>query len=301
VSSPLFHVASWMSLIPTFLWGGRLVIAPTSDPLTMCRLISEERCTSAFVVQPTYDEISSLENLHSYDLSSFRSHFREGEWGKKTTQDPSRWGRRPGGYGQTEVTGVAGFFALSEEGERGMRTSPVVEHRIVDANGHVVLQDGVGELELRGPIVGMGYWNRPELNSERNHEGWWRTNDLGQQYDDGTFSFVGPKSRIIKSGFENIYPAEVEAAIRSHRAVLEAAVIGVPDERWAQSVKAIVVAREGADVSSEQIIAHCQTRIASYKKPKFVQFVTGSLPKKGFSLDYDLLDELYGGGGYPGS
>jgi long-chain acyl-CoA synthetase len=106
-------------------------------------------------------------------------------------------------------------------------------------------------------------------------------------------------SRMIKSAAENIYPAEVEACLRQHPLVRAAAVIGVPDERWAQSVKAIVVLEEGASVNAKELIEFCRASIASYKKPRFVTLVD-ELPMRGFTIDYDALDAMHGGGGYPG-
>jgi acyl-CoA synthetase (AMP-forming)/AMP-acid ligase II len=105
---------------------------------------------------------------------------------------------------------------------------------------------------------------------------------------------------MIKSAAENIYPAEVEGCLKQHPAVADAAVIGVPDPTWTQSVKAVVVLREGAEASAEELIAHCRDRIASYKKPRTVEFAA-SLPRAGFAVDYDALDAQFGGGGYPGA
>ena len=104
---------------------------------------------------------------------------------------------------------------------------------------------------------------------------------------------------MLKSAAENIYPIEVENALRTHAAVADAAIIGVPDEVWVQSVKAIVVVRDGHEVSADELIAHCKERIASYKKPRTVEFVD-ALPRSGFAVDYDALDAAFGGGGYPG-
>jgi long-chain acyl-CoA synthetase len=152
---------------------------------------------------------------------------------------------------------------------------------------------------VRGPVVGNGYHNRPELNAAKQRNGWWHTGDLGRVEEDGSVTFIGPKARMIKSAAENIYPAEVEACLSSHPAVREAAVIGVPDEVWAQSVKAIVAVRSGMAVSPDELIQHCRSRIASYKKPRTVEFVD-ALPRQGYAVDYDALDAAYGGGGYPG-
>jgi long-chain acyl-CoA synthetase len=103
----------------------------------------------------------------------------------------------------------------------------------------------------------------------------------------------------VKSAAENIYPAEVEACIQRHPAVKEAAIIGVPDPTWTQSVKAIVVLNDGASATADDIIEHCRAHIASYKKPRTVEFAD-ALPRDGWLVDYDALDARFGGGGYPG-
>jgi long-chain acyl-CoA synthetase len=104
---------------------------------------------------------------------------------------------------------------------------------------------------------------------------------------------------MIKSAAENIYPAEVEGCVTKHPAVAECAIIGVPDAQWTQSVKAIVVLKQGESATADEIIDHCRTHIASYKKPRTVEFVE-KLPRDGFAVDYLALDEQFGGGGYPG-
>ena len=121
--------------------------------------------------------------------------------------------------------------------------------RVVDEDDHDVPAGEVGEIAVRGTTVMNGYWNRAELNAERSRNGWHHTNDLGRYEADGTFSFIAPKGRMLKSAAENIYPAEVENAVRSHPAVADCAVIGVPDDTWVQAVKAIVVVVDGHDRS----------------------------------------------------
>jgi long-chain acyl-CoA synthetase len=144
-----------------------------------------------------------------------------------------------------------------------------------------------------------GYFDRDELNAVRQAGGWHHTNDLGRREADGSITFIGPKTRIVKSAAENIYPTEVENAIARHPAVKEAAIIGVPDKTWTQSVKAIVALKDGESATAEDIIEHCRATIASYKKPRTVEFVD-ALPRQGWAVDYDALDARFGGGGYPG-
>jgi long-chain acyl-CoA synthetase len=175
----------------------------------------------------------------------------------------------------------------------------LIELRVVDAEGVDVPPDEVGEMIVRGPVVMNGYHNRPSLNAEKFRGGWYHTGDLARRHGDGSVTFIAPMSRMIKSAAENIYPAEVEACLRQHPLVRAAAVIGVPDERWAQSVKAIVVLEEGASIDATELIEFCRASIASYKKPRVVTFVD-ELPMRGYAIDYDSLDAVHGGGGYPG-
>ena len=299
-SGPLFHVATLMTTMATFQLAGTNVFVPRVDPEELCRLIEAERCTGAFLVGPTLDQVVEVNRDGRYDLKSLRSFPGRPEWNEMITVDTSPWARRPAGYGQTEVMGMLTFNAVGGPalGSAG-RPSPVSRVRIVDPDGNEVPPGDVGEIVARGPTVMTGYHDRPEVNAERQSGGWHHTNDLGRREPDGSISFVGPQTRLIKSAAENIYPAEVEACIARHPAVAEAAVIGVPDPTWTQSLKAVVVLRNGAAATAEDVIEHCRANIASYKKPRSVEFVD-RLPRQGFAVDYDALDARFGGGGYPG-
>ena len=297
---PLFHIATFMTTLATFVAAGTNVFTRRVDPDELCRLIESERCTGAFVVGPTIKQILEANKNHRYDLKSLRAFRGKPEWNEMITLDTSPWARHPGGYGQTEVMGMLTFntLALSPIGTHG-RPSPVVQVRIVDPDDRELPIGETGEIVARGPTVMNGYWNRPEENARRQRGGWHHTNDLGRREADGTITFIGPATRLIKSAAENIYPAEVEGCVAQHPAVAECAVIGVPDEQWTQIVKAIVVLHQGENATADEIIDHCRTNIASYKKPRTVEFVE-KLPRDGFAVDYNALDEQFGGGGYPG-
>jgi long-chain acyl-CoA synthetase len=305
-SGPLFHIGTFMPHLSTFVAGGTNVFIRRSDGDALCRAIHEHRCTGGFVVGPMVEAIVEANRDGRYDLSSFRGTRGVPAFDAMVGADRSPWGRRPGGYGQTEVMGMATFNLLEPIGT-GLhgRPSPLVELRVVDPDDHDVGTGQVGEIVVRGGTVMCGYWNRPELNAHRSRNGWHHTNDLGRFEDDGSFTFVGPKTRMLKSAAENIYPAEVEGCLRSHPSVAECAVIGVPDAVWVQSVKAIVVPdRAGAagrdlDELAGELIEHCRAHLASYKKPRSVVFVD-ELPRRGVAIDYDELDRRFDGGGYPG-
>jgi long-chain acyl-CoA synthetase len=297
---PLFHVATLMTTLATFLWGGTNVFTRRVEAEELCRLIEAERCTGAFVMPPTMQQMVEVNRDRKYDLTSLRSFRALPAWNAMTCEDGSPWGRRPGGYGQTEVSGMLTLAALGggATGSHG-RSIPLVQVRIVDPDGREVSPGEVGEIVARGPTLMRGYHRRSEETSARQSGGWHHTRDLGRREADGSLSFIGPKTRLIKSAAENIYPVEVENCLRHHPAVADCAVIGRPDKTWGQSVTAIVVRKTGGSVSAEELVEHCRARIASYKKPRTVEFVD-QLPRRGFAVDYEALDRQFGGGGYPG-
>jgi long-chain acyl-CoA synthetase len=296
----MFHLGTLMHTLATFVFGGTNAFARRVDGTELCRIIETERCTGAFLVGPIFEQILEANADGRFDLSSLRTAGGSPAWNAMTSRDESEWATRPGGYGQTEVVGMMTFSCLGADavGTHG-RTSPLLQIRIVGADDEELEVGDVGEIVTRGPTVMNGYWNRPEENGRRSAGGWHHTNDLGRREADGSITFIGPKTRMIKSAAENIYPTEVERCIAEHPAVAECAVIGVPDPKWVQSVKVIVVVQDGASLSGDDVIEHCRARIASYKKPRFVEF-TDALPRDGWVVDYDALDEAYGGGNYPG-
>jgi acyl-CoA synthetase (AMP-forming)/AMP-acid ligase II len=301
-SGPLFHVGTMMFCLATLQLGGTNVFTPAYEAEEVCRLIEAERCTQAFLFGPMIDGLVQANQKGTYDLSSLRFVSHSPEWDAMITVDDSPWcAAKMGGYGQTEVGGMLTFLGLGLGGAgHAGRPSPLAHVRILDADGGEVPAGEVGEICTRGLSVFSGYWARPELSEAKSAGGWHHTGDLGRRENDGTITFIGPRLRTIKSANENIYPAEVERALKTHPAVADAAVIGVPDERFGQTVKAIVRLGDDTAVAAEEIIEHVLSRIASYKRPRHVEFVE-SIPKKGHLPDYDALDERHGGGAYPGA
>jgi long-chain acyl-CoA synthetase len=302
-SGPMFHMATLMTTFATFHMGGTNVMTRRVDAEELCRLIEAERCTYGFVMGPTASEILEVNKDGRYDLSSLRTFGGGSAWNAMVQVDDSPWGRHPAGYGQTEATGMLTFNALGI-GSRGTsgRPSPWVQVRIVDPDGNDVPEGETGEIVTRGRVLTNGYLGRSDLNAERTRGGWWHTSDLGRRETDGSITFVAPLTRIVKSAAENIYPAEVEGCLNRHPGVKEAAIIGLPDAKWTQRVLAVVVRADGPEgdaVTEDDVIAHCRSLIASYKKPSQVQFVD-ELPRDGWAIDYKALDERFGGGGYPG-
>jgi len=148
-----------------------------------------------------------------------------------------------------------------------------VEIRVVDADGRDVPCGQVGEIVTRSGANMVGYWNRPEETAKTIRDGWLYTGDAGYMDADGYVYIHDRVKDMIISGGENVYPAEVESALSDHPAIAEAAVIGVPDEKWGEAVKAVVVLRPGAVLLEDELIDWSRTRIAGFKAPKSVDFV----------------------------
>jgi long-chain acyl-CoA synthetase len=297
---PLFHVGALRNTLALLALGGVNLFIPRVDVARMCELIEKERVTICWLPRLTVDQVAEANADGAYDLSSLRSEPVTPEWDAMVTVARRRYRN---GYGQTEVAGLVTFADTARPGiGRFGRPFPPTLVRIADEAGAPLPPGETGEIVVRGPVVMNGYHRRPELSEGRSRGGWHHTRDLGRLEADGTLSFVGPMTRIIKSGHENVYPAEVENALRSHPGVAEVAVIGVPDPAWHQSVKAIVVRDvSGPAVTTEDLIEHCRRMIASYKKPRYVEFADALPRAGGGAVDYDALDARFGGGGYPTS
>jgi long-chain acyl-CoA synthetase len=150
---------------------------------------------------------------------------------------------------------------------------------MLDQQGREMPRGEIGELAVRGPTVMRGYWNRPEQTAEVVRDGWYYSGDLGYMDNAGYVVLVDRAKDMIVSGGENVYCTEVEEALYLHPAVLEAAVFGIPDEKWGEAVHAVVIPRE--DVTSAELIEFCRENIAGYKVPKSISLQTEPLPKSG--------------------
>jgi acyl-CoA synthetase (AMP-forming)/AMP-acid ligase II len=150
--------------------------------------------------------------------------------------------------------------------------------RVVAEDGTPVVDGDRGELWVRGPNVMAGYWNAPEATEAVLKDGWYRTGDVAWRDEDGFHYIVDRLRDVIISGGYNVYPAEVESVIRLHPSVADVTVAGVPDVRWGEAVKAFVVLKPDASASTEELVAHCRTHLAAYKKPQDIEF-RDSLPR----------------------
>jgi fatty-acyl-CoA synthase len=181
------------------------------------------------------------------------------------------------GYGLTEA--APNVLCLPpEEARRKLgfagKPYPHLEVALRDADtGRVLEGPGVGELLVRGPNVFAGYWRNPEATEAAFVDGWLRTKDVAERDDEGFYRIVGRLEELVISGGENVYTAELEEVLHAHPDVVEAAVVGVPDERWGEVCAAFVVLREGATADGEDLRDHCRERLARFKVPRTVTFV----------------------------
>jgi acyl-CoA synthetase (AMP-forming)/AMP-acid ligase II len=299
-SGPLFHIGTFGLLHAVFHLGGMNVVSRRAEPAELLRAIEKERVTHAFLLPPTIEAMRALNRTSGHDVSSLWPG-EPFEFTSPAVVPPhAPWAKRPSGFGQTQTTGIATLACLGDEPGSG-RSSPVALVRIHDDEGGDVAPGEVGEIVVRGPVVASGYHKHPELDAERQRTGWHRTGDLGRRNEDGSITFVGRRTPMIRSAAENIYPAEVEACIAAHPAVAAVCVIGAPDADWTQLVKAVVVTRSGAAVTAQEVIDHCALRLARYKKPRIVEFAD-TLPRLADGgIDRDAVNAAFGGGGYPGA
>ncbi len=305
-SGPMFHIGNFQFYgIPVLIQGGTNVVTRRVIAGDVLDILAAERCTRAYLMPATITQLVELMRARGAELPHLKATIAAPLWQGMVAADDSRHGREGGGlgygYGQTEVTGFCLFGGYGGRGAGNAgRPAPVTSVRILGADGQECPAGVAGEICVRGDTVHLGYWNRPEINEERFRGGWWHTTDLGRRESDGTITFLGTMTRMIKSGAENIFPAEVENCLEAHPAVKEAAVIGVPCERFLQDVRAIVALNGTVPVTAADLIEHCRRHIASYKKPKTVEFLDALPRTQGFAKDYAALDEKFGGGGYPG-
>ena len=274
ISTPMFHVAGLTAqALPTIYSGGTIVFQRYFDPEHALQLIENEKINLSLLVPAMLLFMSQVASFNEYDLSSFESIFIGGAPCPapllRTYLDREVPIRQ--GFGMTENAG-SGILLDTEDLERkfGSCGKPMFHcnARVWDGDGNDTKPDEIGELMLRGPVVMKEYWNMPEATEASFTDGWFHTGDLAKIDEDGYFYIVERKKDMLITGGENVYPAEVEEVILAHPSVAEVGVIGVPDEKWGESARAIVVPMPGETISFEDIQKFCSDKLAKFKSPK---------------------------------
>ncbi len=256
---PMFHVGGWNANAMATWWnGGTVVLEKSFDPAATLATIERERITSMLGVPTMYQMMADDPAFAAADLSSIRDFLCGGA--PLPVALIARYQERGlgfiQGYGLTEAAPNCLILpkedAVRKAGAAG-RPYFYADVRVVDGPGNEVGPGGSGEIVVGGPGVMKGYWNRPEATAETLRGGWLHTGDVGAIDDEGYVTIVDRVKDMYISGGENVYPAEVEKVLAGHPAIAEAAVIGVADERWGESGKAIVVLRAAANADPEEI------------------------------------------------
>ena len=275
---PQFHVGGW-NVQPLLAWwkGATVVLEPKFDPARALDLIERRRITTMMGVPANYLFIASEPRFGDTDLSSLR---RAIVGGAPMPEPLLRTWRDRGveilqGYGLTEASPNV-LCVPPEDAPRRLgwagKPYPHVEVALADpASGAPIDGPGSGELLVRGPGVFAGYWRDPEATRASVRDGWLHTGDIAERDAEGFYRIRDRIGDMYISGGENVYPAEVEDALHEHPAVADAAVIGMPDERWGEVGVAIVVLRPGARVGEQELLAHCRGRLAAFKAPHVVR------------------------------
>ena len=282
VAMPLFHVAGANLGMLALLQGARAVIMSEVDAVMMLRLIGEHQIRHAFLAPALINMLLQHPDMAAADVSSL-SYIYYGASPiseEVLTRAQARFGSSfMQLYGLTETIG-GGCYLPPEAHDPALgklracgKPTPGYEVRI-QVDGRNAEVGEVGEIEIRSAGIMKGYWNRPEATAEAiDADGWFRSGDAGFFDADGYLFIHDRVKDMIVTGGENVYPAEVENALMAHPDVADAAVIGVPDDRWGEGVKAMVVLRPGASADAADIIAHCRPLIAGFKVPKTVDFI----------------------------
>jgi long-chain acyl-CoA synthetase len=288
---PLMH-APLILIVASFMNGAKHIIQPRFNAQEVLETIERDGVTTVFMVPTVIYMLLEYPELRKYDISSLKTVLYGGS---PMVGDRLKDAMDVFGNVFVQSYGLAEAFMpitvlTKEDHERALanedfkilssagKESTFIEIKLVDEAGNHVGLTEPGEIVIRGDNIMKGYWNNPTATAECIKDGWFYTGDIGTIDEEGYIYIVDRKHEMIITGGLNVYPREVEEVIFKHPAVLEAVVIGVPHDKWGESVKAVVVLKERMHANESEIIEFCNGKIADYKIPKSVDFVE-SLPK----------------------
>lgn len=281
---PPFHTGGWNVLTTPFLHhGGYSIMMRKFEPAAVLQLLQEEKL-SLFMAVPTM--LKMMADAPEFEAAQF-PHLHYFIVGGEPMPIPliERWHAKNvpirQGYGMTEVgpnlTSLHQDDAIRKKGSIG-RPNFYVQIRIVDDQGNELPPDTPGELLLKGPMVTPGYWRNPEATAKTIVDGWFHTGDMVRMDTEHYIYVVDRIKNMFISGGENVYPAEIERILLTHPAVSEAAVIGIPDEKWGEVGRAFIALKPGTACSDAELLEFCKARLAKFKVPKYFSFIE-ALPK----------------------
>jgi acyl-CoA synthetase (AMP-forming)/AMP-acid ligase II len=293
---PLFHIADLALSFSVLHAGGKNVLMSKFDPEHALQLIEKEKITTIGEFPPMLGMLLEKLEGKDYDISSLKhvsgiDHPSNIENLKKKAK-AEFWI----GFGQSETSGMVTVCAHTEKPGSAGKEGPLAKIKLVDDLDREVPVGTPGEICVRGPLVFLGYWNLEDDTRYTFRNAWHHTGDIGRLDENGYLWYVKRKAEkeLIKPGGENVYPAEVEAVILEHPEVAEVSVIGVRDREWGEAVKAVCAVKPGSSLTPQGLIDFVASRIARFKKPKYVDFVA-ALPKaQDGTIDREKVKAEYG-------
>lgn len=281
---PLFHVAGLMAASRTpLLYGGSVLVSPKFDPVVSVRnLLNEDYGVTHYFCVTQMGAMMRASNPPDAIRKLSRLNVLQTGGAPNPPAAVRQWAedgvRQVDGFGMTEIGSA--FSMPPQDLETIKRKAGSVGYPAFSMRAKIMSPEGkeapvgeVGELWVKGPNVTPGYWNRPEETKAAFHDGWFKTGDSARVDEDGCFYIVDRTKDMYISGGENVFPVEVEAALAEMPAILDCAVIGVPDERWGEVGVAYVLLKKNAALAGDEVIAHVKSRLAAFKAPKHVAFV----------------------------
>jgi acyl-CoA synthetase (AMP-forming)/AMP-acid ligase II len=278
VFAPLYHIgAQELPGMRVLAAGGTMVVMRRFDAPTVLEMVQEHRITGMVMVSTMIHIMHDLPNRLDFDTSSVRwlvfGQVPENMLDEIRAIFPNAALRNS--YGMTECCSTATIIDDANQRIRPLSPGKVVstlDMKIVDDDDREVERGQVGEIVLRGPKVMLGYWRLPNETAEALKGGWLHTGDMGMQDEAGFLYVVDRKKDMIRTGGENVSSQEVERVIYEMGTVAEVAAVGVPDDKWGESIKVVIVPRPGESIEAADVIAHCRRHLAAFKAPKLVEF-----------------------------
>jgi len=294
---PMFHVGGLMMAFCSFQTGVLNVNMSKFSANKAVELIADKKISVLFDFSPILASILEQHEETGKDIKSLRA-----VMGLDSPETIEKYQKATGGifyciYGQTETSGIATLGRYNDRPGSAGKMLQLGEVRLVDDYDRPVPIGQVGEITMKGPLIFKGYWNLPEDNEYTFRDGWHHTGDLGRFDDDGFLWYAGRKAEkeLIKPGGENVYPAEVEKVILEHPAIESVVVFGVPDPKWKEGIKAVCRLKALQSLETRELIKFVGERIAGYKKPQYVEFVSNFPLLEDGAPDRAKIKEQYGG------
>jgi acyl-CoA synthetase (AMP-forming)/AMP-acid ligase II len=293
-AAPMFHLADFGGTLATLLAGGQHAAIPAFSAERVLAAVEQHRVTHLLLVPTMVQALVAHPKVPSTDMTSLEVVMYGGspmpEAVLRQAMQALHGCRFLQVYGQTELSPAATLLAPEYHTFDGPRAGKLAsagralsycELQVVDTEDAEVPRGTVGQIRVRGPNTMLGYWNKPEETAATLRDGWVYTGDAGRLDEDGFVHVVDRTKDMIISGGENIYTVEVENACVKHPAVSQCAVIAIPDDNWGEAVHAIVILKDGEQISCDELIAHCHGLIAGYKCPRSIEFRSEPFPLSG--------------------